>query len=162
MNYDNYDFDHEDRISYPELDGSSLENFDRWLDQLRANAEADADRIEALGYGYWGDDEAECGHDEYDGACSAETCGRAMTESAFRARLAEIVDAHDPANRNMELWHESVEENRILTIDEYDAMPRHIADIFVSQWISKQADKETANHMASILRDNEKRIKKTD
>jgi hypothetical protein len=177
----NYDYAYEETINYPELEGTSLENFDRWMDELRANAEADADRMEELGYG--GDDEAgwgTCGHAEYDGACSAETCGRAMTESAFRARLAEVIESHDPLKDvindewvercvNYECshhagqrcgrviikngWHESRDENRLLTVEEYVSMPWRIAESFVNRWVSDQADKETALHMADALRD---------
>ena len=31
-----------------------------------------------------------CGHSEYDDECSPETCGRGMTNSAFRARIADV------------------------------------------------------------------------
>lgn len=32
-----------------------------------------------------------CDHAEYDGSCCAETCGRGMTDTAFRAQLAKVV-----------------------------------------------------------------------
>ena len=157
----NYNFDYEEKINYPDLDGTYLDNFDRWMDELRASAEADAVRMEEMGYS--GDDEyaiGGCGHAEYDGACSARTCGRAMTDSAFRARLAEIADEHDPVNKwhdgaeeNDNPWHECVEENRLLTVEEYTTLPPTIAEYFVNRWVSEQDDKETAYRMATELRE---------
>ena len=112
-----------------------------------------------------------CGHAEYDAACSAKTCGRRMTESAFRARLEEIWRENHPTRHgldgtqcdcsmcvradempaDMEPYHESVDEDRLPTVDECLNLPKRISDALIRNWVAAQPDEDKACAEAAEL-----------
>ena len=75
----------------------------------------------------WGGDRP-CGCYIYDGACGGEMCGK-----------------------ESEPWHESVEEDRLLTPDEYNRLPREIAERLVTNWLAKHKTKEDAIHQVARM-----------
>lgn len=113
-----------------------------------------------------------CGHAEYDGACSAKTCGRHMTNAAFAQRLDEIWRENRPKRHGLDgtqcdcsmcekeaedncvdPYHESVDENRLPTIGECLNLPKRISDALIRNWVARQPDenKSCAEKEASEL-----------
>jgi len=119
-----------------------------------------------------------CGHAESDLACSAQTCGRQMTEAAFNRRLEEVWRNNHPTRHGldgtqcdcfeceranempagMEPWHESVEEDRLPTVYECLNLPKRISDALIRNWVARQPDEDKACAEAAELSMTARRI----
>ena len=119
-----------------------------------------------------------CGHAEDDITCSAQTCGRRMTEAAFSRRLEEVWRNNHPTRHGldgtqcdcleceranempagMEPWHESVEEDRLPTVYECLNLPKRISDALIRNWVARQPDEDGACAEAAVLSETVRKI----
>ena len=57
-------------------------------------------------------------------------------------------------------WHESVEEDRLITPEEYNELAPSIAEEFIKRWLAKMGDGMCNRMIAEILRADAKHLEK--